>query len=196
MERGRGVRAIAATYMGGMGFGRSSRSALRRGASSEGQATVEAAFLIPVLFVALLLLVQPGILLYDRIVMNAAASEACRLLATKTGATGDMDGACEAFVRHRLGAVPPVSCFHVHEGGCSWVIRLEGGESSGVVRATISTEARPLPLLDVGSALLGIVNGNGNFVVEVSSEQEIQPAWTDGSPSGRDPAGWIGAWLS
>ena len=41
-----------------------------------GQATVEAAFLLPVLFVGLLLLMQPGILLYDRLVMQAAASEA------------------------------------------------------------------------------------------------------------------------
>ena len=88
-------------------------------AQESGQATVEAAFLIPVLLVALLLLMQPGILLYDRLVMNAAASEACRLLATKTDAAGDMAESCEAFVRRRLGAVPPVSCFHVHEGGCS-----------------------------------------------------------------------------
>ena len=38
-----------------------------------GQATVEAAFLLPVLFVGLLLLMQPGILLYDRLVKQAAA---------------------------------------------------------------------------------------------------------------------------
>ena len=71
-----------------------------------GQATVEAAFLLPVLFVGLLLLMQPGILLYDRLVMQAAASEGCRLLATKTAAAGDMAESCEAFVRHRLGAIP------------------------------------------------------------------------------------------
>ena len=69
----------------------------------EGQATVEAAVLIPALFTALLLLLQPGILLYDRMVMQGAAAEGCRLLATKTAALGDMDGSCEAFVRHRLG---------------------------------------------------------------------------------------------
>ena len=54
--------------------------------------------LIPVLFTALLLLLQPGILLYDRMVMQGAAAEGCRLLATKTAALGDMDGSCEAFV--------------------------------------------------------------------------------------------------
>lgn len=179
-----------------MGFLNVRLAARCRAAACAGQATVEAAFLIPVLFVLMLLLMQPGILLYDRIVMNAAATEACRLLATKTGATGDMAGSCDAFVRHRLGAVPPVSCFHVHDGGCTWDIRLEGDESSDVVRATISTEARPLPLVGMGAALTGIVNGNGNFVVEVTAEQAVQPSWAGASPSGRDPAGWIGAWLS
>lgn len=96
------------------------------------------------------LLMQPGILLYDRLVMNAAASEACRLLATKTDAAGDMAESCEAFVRRRLGAVPPVSCFHVHEGGCSWEVRLEGDEGSDEVRVSIVNEARPLPLIGVG----------------------------------------------
>ncbi len=163
---------------------------------SRGQATVEAAFLIPVLFMGLLLLVQPGILLYDRIVMNGAASEACRLLATKTDAAGAMQESCEAFVRHRLGAVPPVSCFHVHEGGCTWDIRLEGDESSGKVSVTIENQARPLPLLDVAGALLGAVNKRGNFVVRVSCSQPVQPAWVEGAPAGDDPAGWIGAWLA
>lgn len=161
-----------------------------------GQATVEAAFLLPMLFIALLLLLQPGMLLYDRIVMNAAASEGCRLLATKTGATGDMAESCEAFIRHRLGAIPPVSCFHVHEGTCTWDIRLEGDETSDVVRVTIANEVRPLPLLDAGSALLGIVNASGNLEIEVTAEQSTQPSWARASGANGDPAGWVGAWIS
>lgn len=161
-----------------------------------GQATVEAAFLLPVLFVGLLLLMQPGMLLYDRLVMQAAASEGCRLLATKTAAAGDMAESCEAFIRHRLGAVPSVSCFHVHEGACSWDIRLEGDERSDVVRVTIVNEARPLPLIDAAGTLLGIVNGNGNLEVRVTAEQPTQPSWVRTSEAGSDPAGWIGVWAS
>lgn len=161
----------------------------------KGQATVEAAFLVPVLFMGLLLLLQPGILLYDRLVMNAAASEACRLVATKTDIAGSMNESCEAFVRHRLGAIPPVSCFHVHEGACTWVMRFEGGEGSDVVSVTIENEARPLPLIGAGGSLLGIVNDRGNFVVRVTQTQEVQPSWVSGVEAGRDPAGWIGAWL-
>lgn len=160
----------------------------------DGQATVEAAFLVPVLLVGLLLLMQPGILLYDRIVMEAAASEGCRLLATKTAAAGDMTAACEAFVRHRLGSVPPVACFHVHEGGCTWDIELEGDEASDEVRVTVANEVRPLPLLDMGGKLLGMVNGRGNLEIEVSACQRTQPAWASDVEAGRDPSGWAGAW--
>ena len=55
-----------------------------------GQGSVEAAVVIPVLFLLLLMLLQPGIVLYDRIVMGSAAAEACRLLATSTDARGSM----------------------------------------------------------------------------------------------------------
>ncbi|WP_241963687.1 TadE/TadG family type IV pilus assembly protein [Gordonibacter sp. 28C] len=169
--------------------------ALSVGGGERGQATVEAAVLIPVLFVALLLLLQPGILLYDRMVMQGAAAEGCRLLATKTEALGDMDGSCEAFVRHRLGAVPPLDCFHVHRGGCSWDIELVGDEGSQTVSVTVGTDVRPLPLLDAGAALLGMTDAAGNLHVEATTSTPTQPAWVDGTETGRDPARWIGAWL-
>ena len=38
-----------------------------------GQSTVEGAFLIPVILLMLMLLIQPGILLYNRVVMQSAA---------------------------------------------------------------------------------------------------------------------------
>ncbi|MEG0015196.1 MAG: TadE/TadG family type IV pilus assembly protein [Gordonibacter sp.] len=161
-----------------------------------GQATVEAAAVIPVLFVALLLLVQPGILLYDRMVMQAAAAEGCRLLATKTDTLGDMDGSCEAFIRHRLGAIPPHDSFHLHRGGCSWKIALEGNEASQTVRVTIGNDVRPLPLLDAAAVLLGMTDAAGNLHLEVSASLPTQPAWIDGAEAGRDPSAWIGAWLS
>lgn len=160
-----------------------------------GQGSVEAALLIPVLMVALLLLIQPAILLYDRMVMQGAAAEGCRLLSTRTDAAGAMGDSCEAFIRRRLGAVPPQDCFHVHEGGCSWEIALEGDEAAQSVSVAIRNEARPLPLLDAAGALLGIVNEAGNFELEVRASMPTQPSWVEGVEAGRDPAGWIGVWL-
>ena len=160
----------------------------------DGQATVESAFLIPVLFTALLLLVQPGMVLYDRMVMAAAATDACRLLATKTDTAGESSQAIEAFVRHRLGSVPPVACFHVHEGDCAWGIVFEGDEHSEYVRVSIENKVRPLPLLDGASALLGMLDEEGLLSVKVEAQRRTQPAWVLGTEKGLDPQGWIGAW--
>ena len=165
-----------------------------RGCEDAGQATVEAAFMIPVVFCVLLMLIQPGIVLYDRVVMKAAASDACRLLATKTDAAGDMSGAVDAFVRHRLGAVPPVDCFHVHGGECSWDIQVEGDERSETVRVSITNRLKPLPLFDAGGTLLGITGDDGTLAVKVESSRRTQPEWVSGTAVGLNPQGWIGAW--
>lgn len=158
-----------------------------------GQGTVEAAVAIPVLFLLLLLLLQPGIVLYDRLVMANAAAEGCRLLAT---ATGDMGDSCEAFIRHRLAAVPQHDCFHVHRGSCSWDIELLGDESSPEVTVRIGNELRPLPLFDAGSRLLGLANASGNLEIWESVTMRSQPDWATSSELGLDPSSWIGAWLS
>lgn len=168
----------------------------KRDRGEQGQATVEAAVALPMLLVALLLLMQPGILLYDRVVMEGAASEACRLLATATDATGDMTESCETFVRHRLGAVPPVPIFHVHEGGCTWDVELMGDERTNEVTVAVSTEVRPLPLLGAGGALAGILNERGNYVVRVERTASLKPAWAVEGGVAENPAAWPGAWRS
>lgn len=161
---------------------------------SSGQATVEAAFLIPLLFLGLLLLLQPGILLYDRMVMESAASDACRMLATRTAGSGLSDKVYEEDVIRHLGAIPPQENFHVHEGGCSWNIRLQGNESTQTVSATISQQVKPLPLLDIGCVLLGFVNGSGNLDISVTRAMPTQPDWVAGSRYGLHAGAWAGNW--
>lgn len=171
--------------------GRAGKAALKL-KDTAGQATVEAAFLLPVLLGGVLLLVQPGILLYDRMVMEGAAAEGCRLLATTPA--GDPDGQCEAFIRRRLGAVPQQDNFHVHSGGCSWDIVLEGGEASGTVRVTIRNQAKPLPLIGFAASALGAVGDSGTFGMEVSASQPTQPGWVASAAAGSAPEAWPGAW--
>ncbi len=155
-----------------------------------GQATVEAAFALPVILLVVLLLVQPGILLYDRTVIQSAANEACRFLSTQGD---DAQSRCEDFIRRRLGAIPQQDCFHVHSGGCSYRIQTSGNENSETVSVRISTEAKPLPLLGAGAELLGITNSRGNFEVSVEAQGTTQPSWVQ--TSGVGPAGsWAGAW--
>ena len=156
-----------------------------------GQATVEAAFALPVMMLLILLLVQPAIVLYDKMIMQSAAAEGCRLLSTS--APGD-ENVCEDFVRRRLGAIPPHELFHIHSGGCTWNVGLEGNESSETVSVSISTEVRPLPLVGAGAAMLGMTNESGNFEVSVECSAKTQPDWVGGSEAGLDPAEWIGSW--
>lgn len=172
---------------GGAAAGARGRRAARR---ERGQATVEAAFALPVLLLLVLLLAQPGIVLYDRMVMGSAAAEGCRLLATSEG-----DGAQVAdFVRRRLGAVPQQDNFHVHSSGCTWEVVCEGGGAADESRVTVRTEVRPLPLLDMGATLLGLVNERGNLVVEVTARAPTRAPWAQESLGGESPNEKAGEW--
>lgn len=158
-----------------------------------GQATVEAAFAIPVVFTLLLMLVQPGIVLYDRMVMRHAAAEACRLLATRSAAGGLSDEYCIDLVRRQLSAVPPHDLFHIHDTGCTWDIHIEGDESSDTVRVSIANRLRLLPLFDAAGALVGIADGEGCIRLQVEEEARTQPVWAQESGVGLSPQTWVHA---
>lgn len=159
-----------------------------------GQATVEGAFLIPVVFLLLLLLVQPGILLYDRMVMNAAAAEACRALATRTADAGTDAAAFEESVRRHLGAIPQQENFHRHKDGCSWKIELSGDERSSRTSVRITGSVKLLPLLDSAGTLLGFGDGEGNIEVSVCASAQAQAPWVEDTPLGLSPSSWVGKW--
>ena len=164
----------------------------RRGARSaeQGQALVEGAVLIPVLLLLLMLLIQPGILLYNYLVMKGAAAEGCRLIATSSaGQAGE--GLFEASIKRHLGAVPQQENFHVHASGCTWHIELEGNEQSDQVNVTIKNEVEPLPLFDFGAQALGMTNAAGNFVQEVTASRAVYNSWVYASEDGLDPDGWV-----
>lgn len=157
-----------------------------------GQSTVEAALLVPILLGCILLLAQPCIYLYDRMVMQQAAAEACRLLSTLP--EGDAD-AVEGLVRRRLAAVPQQDCFHVHDGSsCSWSIETQGGQASDKVTVAIENKIIPLPLLDFSCKAVGATDGNGCWTIRVEETMTTQPAWARSSSSGSDPSSWVGDW--
>ena len=163
------------------------RAMRARVADERGQSTVEASFALPIVLVLVLLLVQPGIILYDRIVMDAAAAEGCRLLATSNDT-----GAVEDFLRRRLSAVPEQDLFHVHGSGCAWQLDIEGGEGSSEVRVVIRNELKPVPLIGTGAQLLGLTNSDGNMEIEVQESQPTQPDWA--VAAGIAPADWVNTW--
>lgn len=144
-----------------------------------GQATVEAAFLIPVLFVVMLMLIEPGIILYDRMVMDGAAAEACRLLATKCTAGGFDEDDYRAVIARHLGAIPQQDLFHIHGGDCTYDVRMTGDESAGTVAVEIDNEIRLLPLFDAAGALTGIAP-DGRYKISVRQQASTKPTWYEG----------------
>ena len=153
--------------------------------NERGQATVEAAVLLPVVFALLGLLAQPALLLYTSCVMNSAAAEGCRMLATNT-----MDEqSAKAFVLRRLAAVPNADAFHCG-GKSGWDIQLEGGEGSAV-SVTLVNRARPLPLLGLSCKLV-LDSEDGLLVQKVSSSSVLMPQWA--LDAGVAPSSLAGEW--
>lgn len=140
-----------------------------------GQASVEAAVLVPVVMIVFALLLQPACLLYTRTVMQQAAAEGARVLAT---AAPSAEASCEAYVRRRLAAVPNVAAFHVG-GDQGWEIELGGDESSDEVSVCVEGRLRPLPLMGVLATMLGEVCGD-EVIVRVEVSREARPAWLRG----------------
>ncbi|MCL2529976.1 MAG: pilus assembly protein [Coriobacteriia bacterium] len=158
--------------------------------NNKGQTTVEAAYLIPILMLLILMLVQPMILLYNRMVMENAAAEGCRLLVTATSIGNYSDEKYEGYIERRLAAIPPVDIFHVHGSGCTWVITLEGNELTSEVSVTIENQVKLLPLIGWGASLLGLTNANNNFEQKVTVTMPTQPNWVVAN----DPTGWVHAY--
>ena len=154
-----------------------------------GQTTVEAAYLVPILFLLLLMLCQPMILLYNHMVMSGAAAEGCRLLATKTIVGTYSEEKYEGYIKRRLAAIPPVDIFHAHVGVKTWDIQMEGDENSPTVTVRITNRLKSLPLLGWAAGLLGMCDENGYIVQTVEVSAPTQPDWVWNNGSG-GPAQW------
>lgn len=165
----------------GSEMGRKGWRAARAG--EEGQATVEAAVLVPTVMVVLALLLQPAMLLYTRSVMSGAAAEGARLATTAT--YDEVASLVDSYVRRRLRAVPDVACFH--DGGAdAWDVSIE--QDGNRVRIRVVGHARPLPLMGVTAGLVGQMDG-GSVVLSAEVERGTRAEWVGG-----DYGDWIAAW--
>ncbi|MGN0070889.1 MAG: TadE/TadG family type IV pilus assembly protein [Atopobiaceae bacterium] len=147
-------------------------------AEERGQASVEAAALLPAVSLLALLLLQPLCLAYTQMVMREAASETAR------AAIGTADEErLEEFCRRRLAAVPEISIFSTGD----WDIGIEGAEEQ-VVTVTISGHAEPLPLAGAMMAAQLESDPDG-IVLRVQVKEQLRPAWLEGTYDD-----WIEVW--
>lgn len=145
-----------------------------------GQASVEAASLLPILLLMLCLLLQPACLLYPRIMMCYAAGDVGRMAATVLlgGVGSHTQEHLEELVRTRLSGVLPTSIFHVG-GAQDWDVKVsiqEWGES-GEAHICIGHRIKPLPLFSPLLGALGALDGEGNLYQEISTTVRLQPIW-------------------
>jgi len=160
---------------------------------TRGQATVEAACMIPVVFILLLMLVQPAILLYNQMVMENAVAESCRLLSTCTSSGPNSAYQYQEYTIRRLASVPPIDIFHVSPDGQGWQIDYSGGENSSVVTVTISHKVKMLPIIGQAAGLIGLADGDGCLTQKVTVTMPTQPAWAFSGDAG-SPSQWPGQW--
>ncbi len=156
-------------------------------ASRRGQASVEAALLLPTVLTLVALLVQPACVLYTRSVMSATAGEVARLAATSRGSEEDV----RSYALRRLAAVPDLSIFHERGGETwddSWEIDVEGPDEQGCVTVVIEGSVRPLPLFGALVAVLGTTE-DGTVTLSVEMTQSVRAGWIGGSYED-----WIGIW--
>ncbi len=143
---------------------------------------MEAAFLIPVMFTALLVLLQPAMLLFGRVAMQHAASEGCRYLLTAS----EQDAV--ASIERHLDAVPDIPVLHVGE----WDVDVGAGVDSVTVR--ISHGVRPLPVIGVFVRAAGALDSRGLMVQEVVCTMPARAPWLADGSAPCDPSAWPQRW--
>ncbi len=160
-------------------------TALFRAELESGQSSVEAAILLPSLLFVIGMMAQPACIFYTRSVMNAAAAEGVRVVATQSSRTSAAE--IESFVKRRLRAVPNLSIFH--EGGeDGWQVSVDANESEKLSSVEVKGKFKPLPLFGLFSvALVGEGNSEGELVAK--AEEILRPEWVSG-----DYDSWVGAW--
>lgn len=153
-----------------------------------GQATVEAAITTLFFFGIIILLVQPTIWLYTRMVMGSAAGETARVVATRTP---DMsERAIGLYALRRLQAVPPVSYFRVDDGSEmeGWKVDLAGGPDAEWATVTISCKQQPMPFLGLIANVAGMTGTDGLMTMRVSASVPAK------DPKAGTYKDWGGGW--
>lgn len=147
-----------------------------------GQASVEAAALLPTLLFVVGMLVQPVCVGYTRTVMRSAAAEGVRLLTTNPSQDD-----CRTYVVRRLRAVPSSPLFHVG-GEESWEVEAVAPSDGGDATVSIEGRVRPLPITGAFVRLMGS-DENGEVFLRVSASANLRPSWLEGSYGD-----WVGSW--
>lgn len=155
--------------------------------SDSGQSIPEVPVVVVTLMAFVLMIMQPAVLLYDRMVLNNAAAETARVLVTgvAAGDAGRHEGAVKGFAIRRLAAIPDAEFFKVGEPEITFPESSPGGQW---VSVRITVKAKPMPVIGTVGRLAGLTGDDGNYQVEGFARVPAAMTNIDG---GYDPPGWV-----
>ncbi len=128
-----------------------------------GQALTEAPVIITVLCVLSLILLQPVVTLYTKMVLGAAAASLCRVVATEAGGRDAASGQrlLWTYAEGKIAGLPRGSAFQIPG---SLRVEVSGDAYADKVSVQLSLSQKTLPLLGL------LVGAGSNGSVEVSAE--------------------------
>ena len=150
---------------------------------SKGQATVEAACMIPVACLLVLIMLQPALLLMNHVVMECVANDVCRFMVTQPLESSNQK--VHEYALRRLNAVPDISVLHKGE----WDVQVYYDEESRELNVAIAHAVKPLPLIGVGLGFIGALDMRGCVSQQVVVKRVLHSDWEYGQ--GLDPQTWI-----
>lgn len=137
--------------------------------SCKGQASLEAAILLPTVLTLCMLMLQPICLLYTQMVMSFAAADSLRLLAYQSSDHGIYaQDRLKEYVLHRLIAIPHVEIFHVGDDQ-AWEVTFQSGQN-GSASIEISHKVKPLPFY---KGLANVLPEYDGTYISMSESQSI-----------------------
>ncbi len=139
--------------------------------SEMGQASIEAAFILPVVLLIIGLTIQPMLYLYTKAMMQEACLEGVRYATTQ-----DKDELLVRYVRRRLESIPPMEIFHSGGQG-EWDIEVVRSERS--IYIAVGSIMKPIPVLG-NPSLLVLPSKEGGLYVEANATCDLSPSWREG----------------
>lgn len=140
--------------------------------SENGQASIEAAFILPIALLCIGLALQPLLYMYSKSLCHQAAEEGVRYAMSE-----ENNSRTERYILRRLSSIPSLPILHKGEEA-DWNIEIIRADNK--VRISIMGHMAPLPLLGVPSKMF-LPHDDDGLKIKTEAEGPISPGWREGT---------------
>ena len=140
--------------------------------SDQAQASIESAFILPLVFICMGLALQPLLYMYSKSLCTEAVEEGARYAISV-----ENDTYVERYVRRRLDAIPSIGILH-KDGDGDWNIEIV--RQSNSVAISLTGHMQELPILGLAAHLYLPHDAEG-LLIEAKAQAVSHPSWREGS---------------